>query len=71
MPEYDYWAVDFSAEMNNYEADCPGINGILYVRATDIFDALEKARKRIESFGFDKFSIEKTLRGTGGDDNAE
>ncbi len=59
----EYWSVEFSATNNDYECACPGLVGTLYVRAKDIFDALDKAKAKVKTFGFDNFVINRASNG--------
>lgn len=51
------WRVGFVAEMKNFEKICPVMIGELHVWGDNIFEVLEFAREKLNSFGFDKITI--------------
>ena len=64
----EYWNVEFSAA-NHLDCDSAGVlsalpiflgmTGTIFVRADNIFDALDKAKTKVKDFGFQNFVIEK------------
>lgn len=53
----ELWTVEFSLTMIDFGCSTPGASGELFVRGTDIFDVLEKAKNRLAVFGFDHMNI--------------
>ena len=47
------WKVEFSVSMHDCEYACPIVEGSMMVWGKDIFTVLEKAREKIETFGYD------------------
>lgn len=57
MPK-KYWLVEFTAHNMDLE-EFPFLTGKICVYARDIFEALNKAKEKVSTFGFDDFVIEK------------
>ena len=53
----ELWTVEFSLTMINFDDCTPSVDGEMLVRGTDIFDVLEKAKNRLNTFGFDHVVI--------------
>lgn len=50
----ELWTVEFGLLMRDVvDSDTPSVDGEMLVRGYDIFDVLEKAKKRLEGFGYD------------------
>ena len=50
----ELWSVEFSLVSRGVtESDTPSIDGEIVVRGYDIFDVLDKADKRLKTFGYD------------------
>lgn len=50
----DLWQVKYTVRNNSSDKEpCWFGDGSLYIKATDIFDAIEKANAKLKSFGFD------------------
>ena len=50
----ELWSVEFSLISRDViESDTPSIDGEIVVRGCDIFDVLDKAEKRLKTFGYD------------------
>lgn len=53
----ELWAVEFNLSMRDIDSYTPSVDGEIVVRGTDIFDVLEKAKGRLNMFGFDYLVI--------------
>ena len=53
----ELWEVEFSLMMKLVEHCTPSLDGELLVRGTDIFDVLDKAKDKLNTFGFDFVTI--------------
>ena len=54
----ELWAVEFSLVMGEVLGnDIPSIDGEMVIRGTDIFDVLQKATDRLNTFGFNNVII--------------
>lgn len=50
----DLWKVNYTVRNNSSDKEpCQFGDGSLYIKAKDIFDAIEKANVKLKSFGFD------------------
>lgn len=59
----ELWAVEFSLMMRDVISnDNPSIDGEILVRGRDIFDVLEKAKKKLSTFGYDCLVIHGASR---------
>ena len=58
----ELWTVEFSLIMRDYGDCTPSIDGEMLVRGHDIFDVLEKAKDRLNTFGFDHVNIHGASR---------
>ena len=55
--------VEFSLTMQDLIENCtPSVDGVIVVRGHDIFDVLEKADKRLKTFGYDSVIIHGASR---------
>lgn len=61
----ELWLVEFSLVMKDIteKTSTPGIDGEVIVRGYDIFDVLDKARSKLNTFGFDDVIIHSAHRG--------
>jgi hypothetical protein len=59
----ELWSVEFSLAMKDFvESDTPGIDGEILVKGDDIYEALEKARYRLNKLGYDDIIIHSAIR---------
>lgn len=59
----ELWNVEFSLLMRDVvKSDTPSVDGEMLVRGLDIFDVLEKAKKRLAGFGYDNVIIHSASR---------
>ena len=59
----ELWTVEFSLMMEDVaESNTPSVDGEMLVRGHDIFDVLERAKDRLNKFGYDGFFIHGASR---------
>ena len=66
----ELWLVEFRLVMKDIKETCtPCIDGEVVVRGYDIFDVLDKARSKLNTFGFDDVIIHSGYNKKGAKEN--
>jgi len=63
----EFWTVEFSLLMQDViKSDTPSVDGEMLIRGSNIFEVLEKAKRRLFGFDYDRVIIHGAWRGVPG-----
>ena len=59
----EFWTVEFSLLMQDViKSDTPSVDGEMLIRGSNIFEVLEKAKRRLFGFDYDRVIIHAVWR---------